>query len=71
MKIDRSFDSALDAIKSSAAEKTDQITEQSLSEDLLKIGFENQFQKGEISRIKHLINDLLDEYMQNKKKYEI
>ena len=67
MKIDRSFDSALDAIKSSAAEKTDQITEQSLSEDLLKIGFENQFQKGEISRIKHLINDVLDEYMQNKK----
>lgn len=67
MKIDRSFDSALDAIKSSAAEKTNQVSEQSLSEDLLKIGFENQFQKGEISRIKHLINDLLDEYMQNKK----
>jgi hypothetical protein len=65
MKIDRSLDSALEAIKSSASEKTSHVAEQSFSEDLLKVGFENQFQKGETSRIKHLINDLLDEYMQN------
>ena len=67
MKIDRSLDSALDAIKSSAVEKTSHVAERSLSEDLLKVGFENQFQKGETSRIKHMINDILDEYMRNKK----
>jgi hypothetical protein len=67
MKIDRSLDSALEAIKTSAVEKTSHVAEQSLSEELLKVGFENQFQKGETSRIKHLINDLLDEYMRNTK----
>lgn len=67
MKIDRSLDSASDAIKSSAVEKTSHVDEQSLSEELLKVGFENQFQKGETSRIRNLINDLLDEYLRNKK----
>lgn len=65
MKIDRSLDSALDAIKSSAEEKTTISGEQNLSKNLLKIGFENQFQKGETTRIKNLINDSIDEYMRN------
>jgi hypothetical protein len=34
MKIDRSLDSALEAIKSSAVEKTSHVAEQSLSEEL-------------------------------------
>ena len=66
MKIDRSLDSALEAIKSSAKNKTNHSGEQNLSENLLKIGFENQFQKGETSRIKHLINDSIEEYIRNK-----
>lgn len=65
MKIDRSLDSALEAIKTSAKEKTNITSEQDLSKDLLKIGFENQFQKGETTKIKNLINDAIDEYIQN------
>ena len=65
MKIDRSLDSALEAIKTSAKEKTNITSEQDLSKNLLKIGFENQFQKGETTKIKNLINDAIDEYIQN------
>jgi hypothetical protein len=65
MKIDRSLDSALEAINTSAEEKTNNTGEQDLSKNLLKIGFENQFQKGETTRIKNLINDSIDEYIQN------
>jgi hypothetical protein len=65
MKIDRSLDSALEAIMTSAKEKTNNTNEQNLSKNLLKIGFENQFQKGETTKIKNLINDSIDEFIQN------
>ena len=65
MKIDRSQESALEVIKSNAKNKSSNVSELSLSENLMKIGFENQFQKGEASRIKNLINDTIDEFLQN------
>ena len=65
MKIDRSQDSALEVVESNAKSKTPNVAEQKLSVNLLKIGFENQFQKNESARIRFLINDLLDEYLQN------
>jgi hypothetical protein len=66
MKIDRSQESALEVVKSNAKDSTTDPAEQNLSENLLKIGFENQFQKNETSRIKNLIDDLIDEYLINK-----
>jgi len=66
MKIDRSQESALEVIKLNASDKSNDLDVRVLSENLLKIGFENQFQKGETTRIKNLINDLLDEFLQNK-----
>ncbi len=67
MKIDRSQESALEVVKSKAKIKTSDGVEQKLSEDFLKIGFENQFQKNEVSRIRNLINDSLDEFIRNTK----
>ena len=66
MKIDRSQESALEVVKMNANGKSDDLDVRMLSENLLKIGFENQFQKVETTRIKNLINDLLDEFLQNK-----
>jgi hypothetical protein len=66
MKIDRSQESALEVIKSNAKYKTGDNSEQILSENLLKIGFENQFHKNETPKIRNLLNDLLDEFLQNK-----
>ncbi len=66
MKIDRSQDSALEVVKLNSIEKTDDISQQKLAVELLKIGFENQFQKNETTRIKNLVNDVIDEYLRNK-----
>ena len=66
MKIDRSQEAALEVVKSNAKDRTNDPAVQNLSENLLKIGFENQFQKNETSRIKNLIDDLIDEYLINK-----
>jgi predicted HicB family RNase H-like nuclease len=65
MKIDRSQESALEVVKSNAKAKTQDSKEQKLSEEFLKIGFENQFQKNEFTRIRNLINDSLDEFLKN------
>jgi predicted HicB family RNase H-like nuclease len=65
MKIDRSQESALEVVKSNAKAKTQDSKEQKLSEEFLKIGFENQFQKNELTRIRNLINDSLDEFLRN------
>ena len=65
MKIDRSQESALEVVKSNAKAKTQDSKEQKLSEEFLKIGFENQFQKNELTRIRNLINDSLDEFLKN------
>ena len=67
MKIDRSQDSALEVVKSKAKIKISDEFEQKLSEEFLQIGFENQFQKNEVSRIRNLINDSLDEFIRNTK----
>lgn len=67
MKIDRSQESALEVVKANARAKTEDVNEQKLSEDFLKIGFENQFHKSELTRIKNLVNDSLDEFLRNKK----
>ena len=67
MKIDRSQKSALEVIKSNAKAITEDVNEQRLSEEFLKIGFENQFHKSELTRIKNLVNDSLDEFLRNKK----
>jgi predicted HicB family RNase H-like nuclease len=66
MKIDRSQDSALEVVRANARTETEDADEQKLSEDFLKIGFENQFQKNELTRIRNLINDSLDEFLGNK-----
>jgi hypothetical protein len=66
MKIDRSQDSALEVVRANARTETEDADEQKLSEDFLKIGFENQFRKNELTRIRNLINDSLDEFLGNK-----
>ncbi len=66
MKIDRSQESALEVVKSNARAKTEDVDEQRLSEEFLKIGFENQFHKSELTRTKNLVNDALDEFLRNK-----
>jgi hypothetical protein len=42
MKIDRSQESALEVVKSNARAKTEDVDEQRLSEEFLKIGFEEK-----------------------------
>ena len=67
MKIDRSQGSAMEVVKLKSIEKTNDSGHQRLAVDLLKIGFENQFQKNDTSKIKNLINDTLDQFIKNNK----
>lgn len=61
MKIDRSLDSAKKVVESSAKSSTSNSQIQKLSEELLIIGFENQFERVERAKVRDRINALLDE----------
>lgn len=60
MKIDRSFNSAELVVKESAKQVTNDPLLRKLSEDLLKLGFDNQFEKVERTKVREKINNLLD-----------
>lgn len=60
MKIDRSFNSAELVVKESAKQITSDLELRKLSEDLLKLGFDNQFERVERSKVREKINILLD-----------
>lgn len=61
MKIDRSFNSAELVVKESAKQVTNDLTLIKLSEDLLKLGFDNQFERVERAKVREKINILLDD----------
>lgn len=61
MKIDRSFNSAELVVKESAKQVTNDLTLIKLSEDLLKLGFDNQFERFERAKVREKINNLLDD----------
>jgi len=60
MKIDRSFNSAELVVKESAKQVTNDPLLRKLSEDLLKLGFDNQFEKVERTKVREKVNNLLD-----------
>lgn len=61
MKIDRSFNSAELVVKESAKQVTNDLALIKLSEDLLKLGFDNQFERVERAKVREKINSLLDD----------
>ena len=61
MKIDRSFNSAELVVKESAKQVTNDLALIKLSEDLLKLGFDNQFERIERAKVREKINSLLDD----------
>ena len=60
MKIDRSFNSAELVVKESAKQITSDLEIRKLSENLLKLGFDNQFERVERAKVREKINTLLD-----------
>jgi protein-arginine kinase activator protein McsA len=60
MKIDRSFNSAELVVKESAKQITSDPELRKLSERLLKLGFDNQFERVERAKVREKINTLLD-----------
>lgn len=61
MKIDRSFNSAELVVKESAKQITSDLEIRKLSENLLKLGFDNQFERVERAKVREKINTLLDD----------
>ena len=61
MKIDRSFNSAELVVKESAKQITSDLEIRKLSENLLKLGFDNQFERVERAKVLEKINTLLDD----------
>ena len=61
MKIDRSFNSAELVVKESAKQITSDLEIRKLSDNLLKLGFDNQFERVERAKVREKINTLLDD----------
>ena len=61
MKIDRSFNSAGLVVKESAKQITSDPEIRKLSDNLLKLGFDNQFERVERAKVREKINTLLDD----------
>ena len=61
MKIDRSFNSAELVVKESAKQITSDPEIRKLSDNLLKLGFDNQFERVERAKVREKINTLLDD----------
>ena len=61
MKIHRSFNSAELVVKESAKQITSDLEIRKLSENLIKLGFDNQFERVERAKVREKINTLLDD----------
>ena len=57
----RSFNSAELVVKESAKQITSDLEIRKLSENLLKLGFDNQFERVERAKVREKINTLLDD----------